>query len=287
MRAVNLIPQDQRGGAKRGAGRSQGGAYAVLGVVGGLALLALVYGLAADQVSSRKAKLVTVEAQAQRAQATAAQLAPYTSFQSLREQRVNAVNQLVNSRFDWAHTFHEFGRVLPPEVSITSISGTIASVAPPVASTANSTTGPSSSGGVQPAGSASSAPGSAASAPGSAASAPGSAASAAGSASSAAGTVASATPPGSVPTFTLTGCAISQSAVALTLERLRLMDGVTTVSLQSSTKTVSSGAAAGGSGACPASYPVFNAQIAFDALPVSSIPTGSGKAKPAKLSGGA
>jgi hypothetical protein len=280
MRAVNLIPQDQRGGAKRGAGRSQGGAYAVLGVVGGLALLALVYGLAAHQVSSRKAKLVTVEAQAQRAQATAAQLAPYTSFQSLREQRVNAVNQLVNSRFDWAHTFHEFGRVLPPEVSITSISGTIASVAPPVASTANSTTGPSSSGGVQPAGSASSAPGSAASAPGSAASA-------AGSASSAAGTVASATPPGSVPTFTLTGCAISQSAVALTLERLRLMDGVTTVSLQSSTKTVSSGAAAGGSGVCPASYPVFNAQIAFDALPVSSIPTGSGKAKPAKLSGGA
>jgi hypothetical protein len=273
MRAVNLIPQDQRGGAKRGAGRSQGGAYAVLGVVGGFALLALVYGLAAHQVSSRKAKLVTVEAQAQRAQATAAQLAPYTSFQTLREQRVSAVNQLVNARFDWAHTFHEFGRVLPPEVSITSISGTIASVAPPVASTANSTTGPSSSGGVQAAGSS--------------ASAPGSAASAAGSASSAASPVTSATPPGSVPTFTLTGCAISQSAVALTLERLRLMDGVTTVSLQSSTKTVSSGAAAGGSGACPASYPVFNAQIAFDALPVSSIPTGSGKAKPAKLSGGA
>jgi hypothetical protein len=272
MRAVNLIPQDQRGGAKRGAGRSQGGAYAVLGVVGGFALLALVYGLAAHQVSSRKAKLVTVEAQAQQAQASAAQLAPYTSFQSLREQRVSAVNQLVNARFDWAHTFHEFGRVLPPEVSITSISGTIASVAP-VASTANSTTGPSSSGGVQP--------------PGSSASVPGSAASAAGSASSAASAVTSATPPGSVPTFTLTGCAISQSAVALTLERLRLMDGVTTVSLQSSTKTVSSGAAAGGSGVCPASYPVFSAQITFDALPTSSIPTGSGAAKPAKLSGGA
>jgi hypothetical protein len=106
MRAVNLIPQDQRGGATRGAGRSQGGAYAVLGVVAGLALLALVYGVAAHQVSSRKAKLVSVEAQVQRAQANAAQLAPYTSFQTLREQRINAVNQLVNSRFDWAHAFH-------------------------------------------------------------------------------------------------------------------------------------------------------------------------------------
>jgi hypothetical protein len=261
MRAVNLIPADQRGGAKRGAGRSQGGAYAVLGVVGGLALLALVYGVAAHQVSSRKAKLVSVEAQAQRAQASAVQLAPYTSFQSLHEQRVNAVNQLVNARFDWAHAFHEFGRVLPPEVSVTAISGTIAAtVAPaPSASTANNTTGPSSSGGVQ------------------AAPAP----------SGATGAVASATPPGSVPTFTLSGCAINQSSVALTLERLRLMDGVSSVSLQSSTKSATAVASAGASGACPGSYPVFTAQVTFHALPVSSIPTGSGTAKPAKLSGGA
>jgi hypothetical protein len=274
MRAVNLIPQDQRGGATRGAGRSQGGAYAVLGVVAGVALLALVYGVAAHQVSSRKAKLVSVEAQAQQAQATAAQLAPYTSFQSLREQRVSAVNQLVNSRFDWAHAFHEFGRVLPPEVSITSIAGTIASVSASAAgagsgagastagagaSTANGTTGPSGSGGVE----------------------------SAGGPSSKAGTVASATPPGSIPTFTLTGCAVSQSSVALTLERLRLMDGVSTASLQSSTKTVSTGVSGSGSGTCPASYPVFSAQITFDALPASSIPTGSGAAKAAKLSGGA
>jgi hypothetical protein len=278
MRAVNLIPQDQRGGAKRGPGRSQGGAYAVLGVAGGLALLALVYGVAAHQVSSRKAKLASVEAQVQQTQASASQLAPYTSFQSLREQRVNAVNQLVNSRFDWAHAFHEFGRVLPPEVSITSISGAIASTAAPAAaaSTANSTTGPSSSGGVQPATGATSASGAAASATPPATGA-----------TSASGAVASATPPGSIPTFTLTGCAINQSSVALTLDRLRLMDGVSSVSLQSSTKSGSSGAAGGGNGACPASYPVFSAQIAFAALPASSIPTPTGTAKPAKLSGGA
>jgi hypothetical protein len=279
MRAVNLIPADQRGGAKRGAGRSQGGAYAVLGVVGGLALLALVYGVAAHQVSSRKAKLVSVEAQAQRAQASAVQLAPYTTFQSLHEQRVNAVNQLVNARFDWAHAFHEFGRVLPPEVSVTSISGTIAATVAPAAaaSTANSTTGPSSSGGAQPATAPSSATGPSSSGGAQPATAP----------SSAAGAVASATPPGSVPTFTLSGCAVNQSSVALTLERLRLMDGVSTVSLQSSTKSSTGVGSAGASGACPGSYPVFSAQVTFDALPVSSIPTGSGTAKPAKLSGGA
>jgi hypothetical protein len=63
------------------------------------------------------------------------------------------------------------------------------------------------------------------------------------------------------------------------------MDGVSSVSLQSSTKSGSGGAAGGGNGACPASYPVFSAQIAFAALPVSSIPTPT--AKPAKLTGGA
>ena len=55
-------------------------------------------------------------------------------------------------------------------------------------------------------------------------------------------TVTSATPPGSVPTFTLAGCATSQPAVALTLERLRLIDGVREVTLQSSTAGTSGGA---------------------------------------------
>ncbi len=76
---------------------------------------------------------------------------------------------LVDSRFDWAHVLHEFGRVLPAQASISSLSGTVGSTRrgrelelrqlqpPPRAPT-----------------------------------------------------VTSATPPGSVPTFTLTGCATSQ-----------------------------------------------------------------------------
>jgi Tfp pilus assembly protein PilN len=257
MRAVNLIPADQRTGASVGAGRSQGGAYAVLGVVAGLALLALLYGIAAHQVSSRKGKLQTLEAQVQQAQASSTQLAPYTSFQTLREERTKAVNQLVNSRFDWAHAFHEFGRVLPANVSLSSISGAIAAATGAAgASTANSSSGPSSSGGVQTA-----------------------------TPSSSSGTVASSTPPGSVPTFTVTGCAINQSTVALTLERLRLMDGVSAVSLQSSTKSGGGGGGSGAGGSCPARYPAFTTQVKFEALPTAT--TVVGAAKTAKPSGGA
>ncbi len=170
MRAVNLIPSDQRSGQPVGAGRSQGGAYAVLALVGGLALMAFLYGEARHDVNSRSAETASLAAQAQQAQAAVERLAPYTSFVAQREQRVQAVDALVDSRFDWAHVMHEFGRVLPTQTSISSLSGSIGTVG------------------------------------------------AAGAASSSSArrhcgiSAAAATPPGSVPTFTLAGCATSQSA---------------------------------------------------------------------------
>jgi hypothetical protein len=239
MRAVNLIPSESRSGGAPGAGRSGGGAYAVLGVLGGLAVLALLYGIAHHQVSSRRTEAASLTARAQSAQTEAAQLAPYTSFATLRQQRLQAVSDLVDARFDWAHAFHELGRVLPRDASITSLEGTVgsSSAAAPAPSSA-----PSSS---------SAAPASASSG----AAAPG---------------ATSATPPGSVPTFTLSGCATSQQEVALTLERLRLVDGVSEVALQSSTKA-GEGASAGASGGkCVGSQPAFTVQITFDPLPSSS-----------------
>ncbi len=235
MRAVNLIPsEDRRGVGGVGAGRSEGAAYAVLGVLAGLAILAVLYGLARHQVSSRRGQLATVLARAQRAQESTSALSRYTSFIALREQRVQAVEQLVDSRFDWAHALHELGRVMPRGASIASFDGTVGS----------STTGAS-----------------AASSSRTSSAAPTGAAGAA---------VSSATPPGSIPTFTLGGCATSQAEVALTLQRLRLIDGVSNVTLQSSTKASGSGS---GSGSCAG--PAFSVQLTFDALP--SVPA-SGKA---------
>jgi Tfp pilus assembly protein PilN len=217
MRAVNLIPVEQRSGQPVGAGRSQGGAYAVLVLVGGIALMAFLYGQSKHQVASREAQAVSLAAQAQRAQAEAERLAPYTSFIAQREQRVQAVNALVDSRFDWAHVLHEFGRVLPSQTSISSLSGSIGG--------ANST-----------------------------------------------GAKVLA---GAGPTFTLAGCATSQPEVALTLERLQLIDGVKEVKLQSSTSgsasaSSSAGASASGSGGCSGRDATFSATVLFDALPSSS-----------------
>jgi len=247
MRAVNLIPSDSRPGATPGFGRSGGTAYAVLAVIGGLAILALLYGIANHQVSSRRTQAASLSAQAQRAEAEAAQLAPYTTFIALRQQRMQAVSDLVDARFDWAHAFHELGRVLPHDASISSLQGTVGSAAPAAAAT------------------------------------PAPATPATPAASPAAAPVSSATPPGSVPIFTLSGCATTQAQVAHTLQRLRLIDGVSEVTLQSSTKPGAAGAGGGAAGGnCEGNSPAFTIQVSFDALPSSAV-IGSATAKATKL----
>jgi hypothetical protein len=236
MRAFNLIPADDRARTSGGAGKSGGAAFVVLGLIGVLAIFALLYGKARHQISSQRNEVAGLTIRAQQAQAQAAQLAPYVSFAALHEQRVQAVSQLVDSRFDWAHAFHEIGRVLPKDASLSSLDGTIGATSTTAATPAKSSSATSTA------------------------------------ATSA--TVASATPPGSVPSFTLSGCATSQTEVALTLDRLRLIDGVSEVTLQSSTKGSAGSSTTSTSGGCSGSDVTFSMQIAFDPLP-STTATGS------------
>jgi hypothetical protein len=263
MRAVNLIPAEHRGGASAGSGQSEGGAYALLALLAGVALLVALYGSAHRHISSRQGEAARVTAQAQQAQASAQGLAPYTSFTAMREQRLQAVSTLVDARFDWAHVFHEFGRVLPVGVSISTLEGTVGTAAvggaPVVPTPAATTTGSSSSSSTSTSTSGSSSTGS----------------STTGSPATAAAAVASATPVGSLPAFTISGCATTQREVAVMLERLRLMDGVSGVTLQSSTKSASAGGGGAASGTCPTSAPVFTAHITFAPLPAAPAKTSS------------
>jgi Tfp pilus assembly protein PilN len=233
MRAVNLIPVEQRSGQPVGAGRSQGGAYAVLVLAAGLALMAFLYGQAHHEVESRRTQSASLARQAQQAQTAVERLAPYTSFIAQREQRVQAVDALVDSRFDWGHVLHEFGRVLPSQASISTLTGTVAA----------GSTGAASS-------------------------------------SASAGAIAAA---GAVPTFTLAGCATSQSEVAVTLERLRLIDGVKDVTLQSSTSGTSSSSAS--TGGCSGHRATFSVTVAFDPMPSSSAVLATNKTVSATTSG--
>jgi Tfp pilus assembly protein PilN len=234
MRAVNLIPAEQRQSGVDLAGRSGGVAPLIVVLLLGLAVLAFMYGSAKRSEAKSNTELATVNAELSAAKARAGRLAPYTSFIAMANQRVQDISGLVEARFDWSHAFHELGRVLPRDASLTSLQGQVG--------------GSGASGSSASAGSAS-----------------------AGSAPT------SATPPGSTPMFTISGCTTSQSEVALTLQRLRLIDGVTDVELQSSTKAASAGGASSGSatpsgGACGSGGATFAATVTFTGLP-SAPPT--------------
>ena len=66
MRAVNLIPADDRRGAGGAAGRSSGGAYILLGALALIVAMVAAYTLAGKSVSDKKAELARVNAEAAR-----------------------------------------------------------------------------------------------------------------------------------------------------------------------------------------------------------------------------
>jgi hypothetical protein len=231
MRAVNLIPGEQRQGGSGLAGltgRSGGGALIVLGLLGAIAAMIAMYGSAHHTATTQAGEVATINAETSAVQAHAGRLTPYTSFVTMANQRTQTVAQLVQARFDWSHALHELGRVLPAGTSLSALHGTVG----PAGTTSSSSSSSSST------------------------------------SAAAAGTPASSTPPGSTPVFSITGCAKSQSVVAQALQRLRLMDGANEVQLQSSTKSGTSGGGGAGGG-CPAGDPAFTAQVTFTGLPAA------------------
>jgi hypothetical protein len=139
VRAINLIPSDQRAGGRGVAGRSGGAAYVILGGLAGLVLMGVIYLMANHQAADRAAQTVSVSQQADAASARATALMPYTQFATLRASRVQAVSSLVAAREDWARHLTNVTSVLPSAVQVQELDGSVAaatSSAPSNASTA-------------------------------------------------------------------------------------------------------------------------------------------------------
>lgn len=228
MRAVNLIPAEERRGAGGAAGRSGGAAHLLVGVLAVLTLLVGFYTLEKRSVADKRGQVVALENQAVTAESQAAELSSYVQFAGLRARRTATVSSLAASRFDWAHALRELARVIPPSTWLTSLQGT---VAPGVAVKGG----------------------------------------AAGATSGLRGAIA-------VPAVEIVGCTTDQTAVARMMTRMRLIDGVTRVSLQSSVKAdaaVGGGGASGGSGDCRggvAKSPQFALVVFFDRA-AGAVPT--------------
>ena len=134
MKAVNLLPSDQRSAGKAAkpaaavtkTGSGDGfGAYAVLGALGLAVLGSAAFALTSNQVSDRESELARVTADRQAAEARVAALKPYGDFQQLAAQRVSTVVSLASSRFDWDQTLADLSRALPADVRISKLDGKV------------------------------------------------------------------------------------------------------------------------------------------------------------------
>lgn len=181
MRAVNLIPADQRRGAGGFAGRSGGVMYVVVGGLVVVVGMGVLYAFSVKTVADRQGSLADVTNQVTAVQAQAAALTPYVEVQQLRDQAVAAVVGLAEQRFDWPDAMRQIALALPTDVTLSALTGNAAGATTAAAVGTTTTTGGAS--------------------------------------------------------FSMSGCASSQSEVATVLTQLAHVPGVTGVQLSNAGKT--------------------------------------------------
>jgi Tfp pilus assembly protein PilN len=111
VKPVNLVPQDQRRRSPSdGSGR---GAQIVLGVLGVLLAMVVVYVLTSNQVTERQNDADAASAEADQLEARAAQQTSYTNFAQIAVTRTQSVAGVAAKRFDWERFMRELSHVMP------------------------------------------------------------------------------------------------------------------------------------------------------------------------------
>jgi len=123
MRPVNLMPADDR----RRRSAASGGATSFLIVGFLLAILAGVTALVltGNQIDERKAEVAQLEQDRAAAQVRVAGLQAFADFRSMQQARTATVSSLAQSRFDWERVIRELTYVLPSDVWLVELEGTV------------------------------------------------------------------------------------------------------------------------------------------------------------------
>jgi Tfp pilus assembly protein PilN len=124
MRPVNLIPSDERRGDSAPM-RTGNLIYVLLGGLAVLVLGVVVLALTSKQISDRESQKASLGQELQRETARANSLAAFTNFRAVQEQRSATVNSLAQSRFDWQRVLHELALVLPSDVHVSTLTGSV------------------------------------------------------------------------------------------------------------------------------------------------------------------
>lgn len=123
MRPVNLIPAEDR----RGRPAASGGATSflivgfLLAILGGVTALVLT----GNQIDEGKAEVAQLEEDRAAAQARASSLQAFADFRGMQQARTATVSSLAQSRFDWERVMRELTYVLPSDVWLVELEGTV------------------------------------------------------------------------------------------------------------------------------------------------------------------
>ena len=122
MRPVNLLPPEERAHVRGEQGML---AYAVVGALALVLALVVFMVVTGNKIDDKKSELSALQAREQAATAQAQALAPYAEFAGLAQARDATISSLAKSRFNWERVLRELALVLPENVWLTSVTGTV------------------------------------------------------------------------------------------------------------------------------------------------------------------
>jgi Tfp pilus assembly protein PilN len=111
VRAVNLIPSDQRRATP--TGKASGAAYLVVGVLAAFLAMAVAYVLTSNEVNAYQTKAAEAKQEADALEAEAARLGSFTNFAAIKDQRLASVIGTAETRFDWERLMRELSLIMP------------------------------------------------------------------------------------------------------------------------------------------------------------------------------
>jgi Tfp pilus assembly protein PilN len=124
MRPVNLIPPEDRRGDKAPM-RTGNLAYVLVGGLAVLLLAVIATALTSKQISDRETEQQSLQQELDAVTAQAQSLQAFADFRAVQETRTATVSSLAQSRFDWERVIRELSLVLPPDVQLISLTGTV------------------------------------------------------------------------------------------------------------------------------------------------------------------
>jgi Tfp pilus assembly protein PilN len=124
VRPVNLIPDEERRG-DRSPARAGSISYLIVGALAVLFFAVVALAFTGKKISDKESEKQAAEQELTAATARAESLREFQDFRVIHDTRTSTVKSLAQSRFDWERVMRELSLVIPSNVWLTNLTGTV------------------------------------------------------------------------------------------------------------------------------------------------------------------